>query len=464
MEVFMCKRFVLIFITLILILASISACDLLQGKESTSASLIQGSGTVEAVQVILSPQIGGRIAEVMVTEGELVEAGTALFRLEDDLLQAQRNQALAAVNTAHANLEVANKALVSAQVALDSAGLQYDMEVYAARLANQPERRAHWSQNIPDEFNLPAWYFEKSEEMSAAQVELEAAQAELDSQLQNFEAVIEEAGGASLMEAEVRLANAQAAFLVAQDVLDRASAGDDSDLLDEAQAAFDFAESELEAAQAAYDELLDEENAQNVRQARASLALTQERYQTALDRYNQFLTGEDSLRIRAAEIAMRGAEATLEQASAQVGYAETAIETAQAQLDLIDVQIEKLTILAPTRGVVISRNIQPGEVVQPGGSAITLGQLDNLTIIVYIPEDRYGQIRLGMTASVVVDSFPGETFLAEVVRIADQAEFTPRNVQTEEGRRTTVFAVELSVQDLAGRLKPGMPADVTFQE
>jgi HlyD family secretion protein len=50
-----------------------------------------------------------------------------------------------------------------------------------------------------------------------------------------------------------------------------------------------------------------------------------------------------------------------------------------------------------------------------------------------------------------------------VSRIADKAEFTPRNVQTEEGRSTTVFAVELALSNPGGLLKPGMPADVTFR-
>jgi HlyD family secretion protein len=63
---------------------------------------------------------------------------------------------------------------------------------------------------------------------------------------------------------------------------------------------------------------------------------------------------------------------------------------------------------------------------------------------------------------VSVDSYPGETFDASVTRIADQAEFTPRNVQTAEGRRTTVFAVELSIDNTDGKLHPGMPADVKF--
>jgi HlyD family secretion protein len=70
---------------------------------------------------------------------------------------------------------------------------------------------------------------------------------------------------------------------------------------------------------------------------------------------------------------------------------------------------------------------------------------------------------MGQAATVQVDSFPGLTFGAEVAKIADQAEFTPRNVQTVEGRSATVYAVKLAVTDTQGRLKPGMPADVSFE-
>jgi len=103
-------------------------------------------------------------------------------------------------------------------------------------------------------------------------------------------------------------------------------------------------------------------------------------------------------------------------------------------------------------------------VVQPGAVTFTLGQLDDLTITVFVTEARYGQLYLGQQVTVTVDSFPGETFMATVMRIANEAEFTPRNVQTEAGRRTTVFAVRLSVEDTGGKLKPGMPADITFVE
>jgi multidrug resistance efflux pump len=86
-----------------------------------------------------------------------------------------------------------------------------------------------------------------------------------------------------------------------------------------------------------------------------------------------------------------------------------------------------------------------------------------MTLTVYLPENQYGLVSIGDSAEVEVDSFPGEVFAAEVVRIADEAEYTPRNVQTEEERQTTVYAVELRVVDPDGRLKPGMPADVIFE-
>jgi multidrug resistance efflux pump len=115
-------------------------------------------------------------------------------------------------------------------------------------------------------------------------------------------------------------------------------------------------------------------------------------------------------------------------------------------------------------GVVLTRSIQPGEVIQVGMTAMTIAKLDKLKVTVYISEDRYGEVKLGDIASLSVDSFPGEAFSASVTRIADQAEYTPRNVQTKEERQTTVYAIELSVENPDGKLKPGMPVDVTFGE
>jgi multidrug resistance efflux pump len=120
-------------------------------------------------------------------------------------------------------------------------------------------------------------------------------------------------------------------------------------------------------------------------------------------------------------------------------------------------------IRSPINGVVLERLVEPAELVTPGSTIIVVADLSELTLTVYVPEDHYGQILLGQTYPVTVDSFPGQTFSGRVSHIANEAEFTPRNVQTVEGRSSTVFAIELDLAATGGRLKPGMPADVIFE-
>jgi len=164
-----------------------------------------------------------------------------------------------------------------------------------------------------------------------------------------------------------------------------------------------------------------------------------------------------------AEAVVEQAQVGMEQAQATLEQAKTMVNGAQTDLELIDIQLKKVVIYSPTKGTVLNRSIEPGEVVQAGAPVMNIGQLDQLSITVYIPENSYGQIKLGEKAYIVSDSFPDEIFEAQVVRIADRAEYTPRNIQTKEDRVTTVFAIKLSVVDPLGKLKPGMPVDVIFE-
>lgn len=419
--------------------------------------------------------MSGRVAEVYVNKGDRVKAGDALFKLEDTLFVAQRKRASAALETAQANLGVIKTALETAQAArqtaqasVDAADVQYQLAVTNARLAYQPIRVKEWSESAPSEFDLPAWYFQKSENIAAAQAEITAAWNTLESEKGNFETVIKNASNEDLKAAESRLANAQTAFEVAKEVKDR-QVQNGEDITNFSQTLYDNAKAELDAAQKAYDKILSEQSSKDVLEARARLAVAQEQYETVLDHLDKLLTGEDSLQVKAAKAALdlaiaslAQAEANVNQAQAAIAQAEKAVGQAQAELDLIDVQIGKLTVHASVDGIIMTRDVEPGEVVQPGTVTMNIGELDELTITVYISEDRYGQIQLGEHVQVTVDSLPGEVFDAVVKRIADKAEYTPRNVQTEEGRRTTVFAVELSVNDPESKLKPGMPADVDF--
>jgi multidrug resistance efflux pump len=152
------------------------------------------------------------------------------------------------------------------------------------------------------------------------------------------------------------------------------------------------------------------------------------------------------------------------QAETGITQVEKQIAASEKSLDLIDLNIEKLLVSAPVSGTLRTRSIEPGEILQAGISALVIDRLDQLTVTVYFPEDRYGQIKLGDVAEITVDSYPGETFEAEVIRISDRAEYTPRNVQTAEDRVTTVYAIELAVDDYDGKLKPGMPLDATFAD
>jgi HlyD family secretion protein len=138
------------------------------------------------------------------------------------------------------------------------------------------------------------------------------------------------------------------------------------------------------------------------------------------------------------------------------------VQVSQANLDMLDHQIGKMTITAPVDGVVMRRSVDPGNVVNPGIELLLLARLNDLTITVYIPEDSYGKIQLGQTASVIVDSFPVETFHAAVVYISKQPEFIARTAQTVSSSQSTVYAIQIKLSDGAGKLKPGMPADVYF--
>jgi HlyD family secretion protein len=399
--------------------------------------------------VAVASEIGGKVVEVLVEEGQPVKSGDVLFILDDALLQAQREQAAAAV-------QVAEAALNAARVQQESAQTQYDLVLLAARQQDQLNRVSAWDASLPDEFSLPVWYFEKDEELSAAEKEVAEAKAALESELANLDDVLTNASNANFFMAEERLAEAQTSFVVARQVLERAEQAQDNQALrEQAQKQLDAAQAGLKAAQETYNRLLTSTASQDVLEVRARVAIARARYDAANDWMNALLTGEDSLQVKAAQNGIA-------QATTLVSQAEAGLAQAQAALNGINLQIAKATVISPIDGILLTRNLEAGETVSPGSTVMTIGQLDVVDLVVYIPEDRYGEIDLDEEVSIRVDSFPGDTFNGTVAHISDQAEFTPRNVQTVEGRRATVYAVRLLVPNPEMKLKPGMPADVTF--
>lgn len=435
-------------VVLVLIILSlcISGCNSLNGQ---STNQLFASGTISANDVKISSEIGGTVIDIEVKEGDLVASGDILFHLDDEIAQAQFSQA-------EASVKLANAAVSAAQAQLDNTILQYEIVLQAARVQETEARSAAWQTPQPSEIELPIWYFEKGEKIDAVNVEVGFAEDRLEESLTNLEVVLSDSSSSNFIEAEKRLANAQVSFTNAESVLEQAKAALDNDELERlAQETYDGAETELEASQLEYDRLLTTTKAEEVLEARAKVTLAQALYDNAIDTLTRLQTGEEALQVDAAIISISMAETALEQAEAGLSQAEAA-------LNLIEIQIKKTIVYAPMDGVILSRNLEIGETVAPGVPVMVIGQLDDVELVVYVPEAQYGKIYLGQEVSITVDSFPSETFKGEVVHISDQAEFTPRNIQTEEGRRATVYAVKLQVPNPEGKLKPGMPADVTF--
>lgn len=437
-------------IVIILLLIAVSVYFIVTQSVAEENGALTASGSIEATTVNVAPEMAGKVVEVLVDEGQPVQAGVPLLRLDDSLLQSEKR-------TAQSALDSANAAVRTAGVALESAQLQYDLTLSNALAQESTSRTAIWDASKPTEFDQPVWYFSKEERIKAAQAEVDAKKIALNDAMKRFDEISNRAGSSDYIAIEANLVQMRLAFQTAQDVFDGTSgASDGQDLRDAAQIVLDEAEIDLNDAQKDYDEALTTDGAKDVLEARANLVIAREVHDRAVDNLRILQTGADSPQVQAAAKAVEQAQAALEQAK-------TNVVSAQSRLNTIDTQLKKVAIFAPMDGVILTRNVEPGEFVQPGAVIFAIANLNELTITVYVPEDQYGNIALGQEATVTVDSFAGETFNAFVTHIADQAEFTPRNVQTVDGRSSTVYAIKLKVTDSDGKLKIGMPADVEFK-
>ena len=303
-------------------------------QQVTATDTLGGSGTIEADDVVIAPEMSGRIAALPFDEGQDVQPGDTLVELDDALLKAQLAQAAAGVQFAKANL------------ALLTAG-------------------------------------PREEEVTQAEAAVAQARAVHD--------------GAT---------KANAAALLAQ------SAGNPAAGQASLQASVDSTKTQVAVSRAQLD------------QAEARLA---------------------GVRAGARPEQVQAAEAQLAQA-----------EAAHAQ---VEVQMNKSVIRAPIGGVVLSRAVNPGEFAAVGSPLLAIGALDTVTLTIYVAETEIGRITPGQRVNVTVDSFSGRTFDGTISSIAQNAQFTPRNVQTKDERATTVFAVRIGLPNADHALKPGVPAD-----
>ncbi|HUX85662.1 MAG TPA: HlyD family efflux transporter periplasmic adaptor subunit [Chloroflexota bacterium] len=129
---------------------------------------------------------------------------------------------------------------------------------------------------------------------------------------------------------------------------------------------------------------------------------------------------------------------------------------------VLAIQLEKYTLRAPRDGVILRRSAEPGEVAVVGAPLLVLADLSKPELTVYVPQRDLATIQLGERVEVTADAFGNRRFAGQVVQINNAAEFTPRTVQTVDGRLNLVFAVKIAVQANGTLLKPGMTVVAHF--
>lgn len=138
------------------------------------------------------------------------------------------------------------------------------------------------------------------------------------------------------------------------------------------------------------------------------------------------------------------------------------LDAARAQLAEVDAQLRELTVFSPTNCVLETLSVKVGDVAEPNREVATLLFTSHLWVRVFVPETWLGRVKLGDTANIRVDAFPGRDFKGVIEQIARTAEFTPRNVQTVEERVKQVFGVKIRLDNKDGDLRAGMAVDATF--
>jgi HlyD family secretion protein len=429
----------------------------LASTESAAAGVLTGSGTIEAEEVIVSAELGGKVVEITVDEGDEVRKGEVLVRLDRELLLAQKRQAEAAVERAAAELAKVQAGprgedirQAQANLAVAEAGLQQARQSLsdAARLRDNP-------QELDAEIDAARADVEVAQkDLAAAQTGTQAAQASydmLERQWRDLEYFIRHnlhftvnvpGPGGQMVERTVIVGPGPADL----DPLSQQWNQSGGQLM--------LAWDAVALSQA------------NLDGAQRHLAMLEEMRANPLQAQAQVNAAAQQVKVAESEVSGARANLALLKAGAreeQVAMARAQLRRAEAAVQVIEAQLDKTVLTAPRDGLVMERSVNSGEMATPGATLLTLADLDRVKLKVYIPEDQIGKVKIGQKVLVQVDSYPGKDYQGAVTYISSEAEFTPKNVQTKEDRVSTVFAVKVSLDNANHELKPGMPADAELE-
>ena len=376
---------------------------------SESSSDILTSGFIEARDVAIASEVGGRIVDITTSEGDRVEAGVLLVKLDDSLLKAQDQQAEANVELARAYLQQAIVSRGGAKKAWENAlDVQSNpLELEAKIIAAQGELE------MADLNLIRVKDIESDWRVPAAEIRRDTARKVLE----NFLKAEHTIGMGSGYDRRAKTLPAEGNMAVAELNLAYEKQLEKFWSVPAAELRRDIAESALENLLAIRD---------NPQEINAAVDQAYSAYRTAV---------------------------------AAVEAVERQVEQAEASRKIIEVQLSKLTCSSPVSGVVAAQHAEVGEIAKPGVPILTITELEEVTLTAYVLESKIGLVKLGQEALVSVDSYPEESFTGEVTYISPRALFTPRNIQLKEEREKMVFSVKIRLANPEQKLKPGMPAD-----
>jgi HlyD family secretion protein len=171
-------------------------------------------------------------------------------------------------------------------------------------------------------------------------------------------------------------------------------------------------------------------------------------------------------RLAEGQATLRQARSNLKRIAAtekEVDVAKAGVLGAEAALELAEIQLRYTQLTAPFRGIVVSRNLEPGEVVSPGREVLSLADLSTVDLKIFVDETEIGKVKPGQDVEVKIDTFPDKTYRGQVSFISPEGEFTPKIIQTRKERVKLVYLVKIAIPNPDLELKSGMPADAWFR-
>jgi HlyD family secretion protein len=380
-------------ILIVIVIAILGAAGMLAYRslhpEATNKIVV--SGNIELTQVDIAFKTSGRVIERTVNEGDVVEKGKEIARLDREQLLHQRDTATAALATADAQLAESKSALK-----WQEESMQADLQL-------------------------------KNADLNAAQSQL--------LQLQNG------ARPQELQQATAAVAAAQSQYDGAKKDWDRAQTLYKNDDISTSQ--YDQFRTRFESADANLKQVKEQANlvqagprAETIESAKAQV----ERARAAL---------------RAGQANSIETKRREEDLVARQGD----IDRAKAQIALIDSQLADTIAVSPINGIVLVKAADVGEVLAPGTSVVTVGDIEHPWLRAYIREQDLGRVKLGDKVKVTTDSFKDKIYDGHVSFVSSDAEFTPKQIQTAEERVKLVYRIKIDIDNSRGELKSNMPAD-----